>query len=179
MGNDGSVWEYWWCVDEGWKGMWIRALLAGLLIAVTLLSVSVLVFRAGLFATPVYQVHPAALDEARSVGMVQAEGRLQVDYDGEPEIINKLVIDVGGVSFRERADRVTSFFLDRGWEIVARNQVGVAMKSGKWNAFLTVDSFDSHALQHYPDVLEAVKSKAVKTEELVVVTVDYYHGYIG
>ncbi|MFG6200815.1 hypothetical protein [Nonomuraea sp. JJY05] len=129
-------------------------------------------------ATPAtYQVTPATLDEVRSIGLVQAEGSVDLGMDDSAEVTNTFVIDVGSASANAATAKSASLLRDRGWEIIGKERPWfVMMKSTRWNAFLSIDSFQSVHLTSHPDILKTLKDTSAKTEASVIINVEVYQG---
>ncbi|MEU7746098.1 hypothetical protein [Nonomuraea sp. NPDC049158] len=136
----------------------------------------ILAFRSGLFSAPIPQVSPAALDDVRRIGIVQAEDSIEDGYDDDVEITNTFVIDVGSTSNKEAIDKTADLLSGRGWEILGKSPTGAAMKSAKWAASLSVDSFDPASLRYHPKILKALQGKSVRAEAFAIVRVNVYQG---
>lgn len=123
-----------------------------------------------------YQVTPAALDEVRSIGLVQAEGSVELNMGDSVQVMNAFVIDVGGASANVATAKTARLLRERGWEVIGEERPWfVTMRSTKWDAFLAIDSFQSAHLASYPDVSKALKDKSAKTEASVIIRVEVYH----
>lgn len=149
--------------------------MAGGLLGVVLIVI-LLAFRGGLFSAPVPRVPPAALDDVRRIGIVQAEDSIEDSYDDDVEITNTFVIDVGSASNNEAIDKAANLLGGRGWEILGKSQTGAAMKSAKWNASLSVDPFDPASLRYHPNILKALQGKSARAEAFAIVRVNVYQG---
>jgi hypothetical protein len=128
-------------------------------------------------APATYQVPPAALDEVRSIGLVQAESSVEVDIDDSAEFANTFVIDVGSASANAAIAKSADLLRERGWKILGKERPWfIMMKSTKWNTFLAIESFQPVHLTSHPDILEALKDKSAKTEASVIINVEVYQG---
>ncbi|MFI7126829.1 hypothetical protein ACIBQ1_14130 [Nonomuraea sp. NPDC050153] len=128
-------------------------------------------------ALATYQVPPAALDEVRSIGLVQAESSVEVDMDDSGEFANTFVIDLGSASANAATGKAASLLRERGWEIIGKERPWfIMMKSTKWNTFLAIDSFQSVHLASHPDILKTLKNTSAKTEASVIINVEVYQG---
>ncbi|MEV0228094.1 hypothetical protein [Nonomuraea sp. NPDC050786] len=128
-------------------------------------------------ATATYRVTPAALDDIRSIGLVQAESSVEVDMDESVAVTNTFVIDVGSASANAATAKSASLLRERGWEIIGKERPWfITMKSTKWDAFLAIDSFQSVHLASHPDILKALKDKSANTKASVIINVEVYQG---
>ncbi|MFI7700343.1 hypothetical protein [Nonomuraea sp. NPDC049480] len=146
------------------------------MITAMLIAAFFLALRGELFPAPPRQVTPAALNDVRSIGVVQAEDSREISYDGEFEITNTFVIDVGSASAKEVVGKVVSRLRERGWETIAKKETGAVMKSAKWKALVAVDPFYLEALQHHPGILQTLNGKSVNTDAYAIVRVDVVQG---
>lgn len=124
-----------------------------------------------------YQAAPTALDDVRRIGLVQAEGSVEVDIDDSTQVTNTFVIDVGAASANAATAKAARLLRERGWEIIGKERPWfVTMKSTKWDAFLAIDSFQPTHLASHPDILKTLKEKSAKTEASVIINVEAYMG---
>ncbi|TMR21828.1 hypothetical protein ETD86_13595 [Nonomuraea turkmeniaca] len=140
--------------------------------AIALIGLIVLASACGLFPRPVYHVNPAALKEVRSIGTLKEEGSDEVDYAGAIETYNVLVIDVGGRNGEEALDKAVDILRQKEWKVVGQGSLMTSMESDKWDGHLTATPFHPYQLQHYPNILEALKDKSTRTEALVIITMN-------
>ncbi|MFI6786979.1 hypothetical protein ACIBG4_06590 [Nonomuraea sp. NPDC050383] len=139
-----------------------------------LVGTALLAVRGELFPAPVHQVPSAALDDVRRIGKVQAEGSDELGHDGQSDIAYTFIIDVRSARPQGAAGKATSLLRGQGWEVIGQGRLGVAMKSARWRAVLSVDRFDRAALQYEPDLLKVLQEKSVSDESLVIIRVDAY-----
>jgi hypothetical protein len=152
--------------------MYIRALFAGCLGAVALIGVSLLALRGEFFPAPAYQVSPAALDEIRHIGIVRAEVSSEIDYDGNLELANTFVIEMGRMGAKESIDKAVKIFRKNGWEVLGKKGAMASMKSTKWNAHLVLYLYDKVNLVHYPTIPKNLYGNSPGMANLVIVSVD-------
>ncbi|WP_344976383.1 hypothetical protein [Streptosporangium fragile] len=119
------------------------------------------------------RVPPAALDGIRGIGRVQAEAIRENEDNGNRQIDNLLVIDVGATSGREALDKAADLLAARKWVIVAENRPTiVSMDSADWQeTHLVLRPFRAYYLEDHPEVLKKMKEASVKEESLVYLEV--------
>ncbi|MEV3987205.1 hypothetical protein [Nonomuraea sp. NPDC049758] len=151
-----------------------RWLVVSLLAAVTTLTMGCETTRS---TTATYQVTPAALDEVRSIGTVQAESAVEIDMDDTTDIMNTFVIDVGEASANAATGRSAKLLQKLGWEVMGEQRPWfVTMKSTKLGALLTIDSFQAVHLASHPGMADTLKNGSIETDTSVIVKVEVYHG---
>ncbi|MFF0246226.1 hypothetical protein [Streptosporangium sandarakinum] len=135
------------------------------------------IFCVGLLAagcSATLHVAPAVLDDVRKVGSVLKEDSYSILWEGNEEISNVFVVDVGAVDSKDAFDKAVTFFRNHKWEIVAQDPpVWAQLRSTVWKgAYLTLDSFDSSTLRKYPESLRrATEGVRVNRKSLVLLDV--------
>ncbi|WP_326825435.1 hypothetical protein [Streptosporangium sp. NBC_01756] len=119
------------------------------------------------------RVAPAALDNIRGIGKVQAEASDENENENGRQIENLLVIDVEATSGREALGKAADLLGARKWRVVAENRPTiVSMESANWqDTHLVLRPFHPAYFEDYPDILEALKEASVKEESLVYIEV--------
>lgn len=119
------------------------------------------------------QVDPTALENVREIGAVRGESEAQSEINGQIEVSNFFVIDVGGTSAPNTLDKAVEILRAQEWSIIAESKpVRVLMKSNKWmDVHLSIAPFDPIYLNDVPDLYRTFSSQAEKSEGLVVIRV--------
>ncbi|MEU7900280.1 hypothetical protein AB0B45_46540 [Nonomuraea sp. NPDC049152] len=131
-------------------------------------------------APVVLRVDPAALDDVRGIGEVQAELNNVSDLeDGGTLISQKMIIDVGGRSGRESLDKAVDLLTARKWVIKGQNRPTIVMMATtRWNdTFLALRPYNSAYFEDNPEVLKEIKKRSINEESLVYL--DISRGSIG
>jgi len=128
------------------------------------------------FPPAVHEVSPAVLQDVRGIGVVQGEASHEI-ADDATDIINVFVIDIGSASVGRIEEKAKNLLRKRGWEILPGGQPGLeAMVNDKRDAFLTAYEFHPYPLSQHPELYNGIKEKSTKTDGLVIVKVEVYHG---
>ncbi|WP_344884433.1 hypothetical protein [Nonomuraea antimicrobica] len=122
----------------------------------------------------VLRVPPAALDDIRSIGAVQAEFSSETGWGDGTQITNVLVVDVGVANGQAALNTATAALLtERKWTIVTENRPTIVlMHSSQWkNTRLVLRPFHPAYFEDNPDVLASLEEASVEKRSLVFLEV--------
>ncbi|GAA0913810.1 hypothetical protein [Nonomuraea longicatena] len=155
--------------------MWLKTLLVGGAVALSLLGLAVLVWRGDLLVSPDEKVDSAALQTVRQIGAVQAEDSIESDYDVRWaegfEIINTFVVDVGEAKTGAAIGKAASRLRGHGWVLYSQDPTAVMMKSAKWSAVLDIIPFDPEALRYHPKIRATLQARMKSMGSPVIISV--------
>ncbi|MFB4281985.1 hypothetical protein ACBJ59_42300 [Nonomuraea sp. MTCD27] len=119
------------------------------------------------------QVDPVVLSEVRAIGTLSGESEMRSDANGQVEITNFLVIDVGAADSRGAVAKAVANLQAQEWVVEAESRpVRVLMKSTRWTgAQLSIAPYDPMNLHDVPDLQEALAGKIAMEKGLVIIDV--------
>jgi hypothetical protein len=137
----------------------------GVALLVLLMLVSAASCTTGSWVFPrEYTVPVEVVDEVKAVGSVVAETRLKDGWEGNTDVVEILIVNVGAADMKQSMEVANAWLRDRGWEIHDEHP-RMTFTSQRWkDVLLTLGSTDTFEMREDPQVRDFFESVEMKAE---------------